>query len=1059
MSSKTYTVSNSAQLKNALNKAKGGDTISLKSGEYSLDIRDKNFDSAVTVTSADPENPAVLVRSTKVMDSSNITFTNLELTPDEPIGVLPNASAKAALFIRNSHDIKLLDSYVHSRDITRAMEDEDRNLYEDLPFGFGVRVSDSKDVVLSGNEITQLHKGIGLWNTENVQVLNNHLHHIRVDGIVGTDQRDTLIAENLFNSFVPYRKNPDDVNGLTDDHSDMIQYWGATAKFGIDGFTVKDNVFIQTEGAGNQTLYGRRNLRETDDPEAIELKNFEISGNLIVNGHKNAISIGDVSNVEIFNNTVIPSEIVYEDFRKIPTVMVTNNGDYAPEDDEFSLYSDGVQTARNISIYDNVLTYAFDPEVRIEAYNNKYNTASEVHEALDIDINGNNWLSSRLEEIKVSHQAQFKLDVTAIKNILKVSIDPQTSDLHGDKGSAYYTDAAALRALFNKLNTSSTLQVDTKLSIDDANVPKVQSDYEAPLVLNADASKESQDDDQDPQADFQSSSKASGTKLFNNEDVKYNFGVERQDGQGDFSGWVDSHSKALAHAYRTYTKEDNVILLIKVGTNTYEREFSDLDFSITRVLMVLDADIRNDKAIDLDLTDDLEQLVIKASEEAEADSVTEPVVKVRPQIEIEIERPNTKEPVTKEKSEPTTSQETSQEPEKSFFQASSNGKTIGTNKSDAIAGTTQKDFIVTKGGNDVVEGNRGHDKLYGNAGADTLDGGTQNDMLNGGSGADLLLGDYGRDTLVGGGGDDILFGGNGDDSLLGSGGKDVVVLGGKPEDYDITLARNWDLTVTHLKSGDTDRLNLVEAIYFQASDALYNINRHTGETAYVKPGQEQELYDDLRTLEFEQIAQSSSLTEAGTLTMLGSNANDVLTGTNDADIIKGLKGNDVIRGKDGDDLLIGNEGRDRMRGDDGDDMMLGGDGRDIIIGHRGDDLLLGGDGNDFISGASGRDIVVGGIGNDRLLGGSEIDTAVYSGSKTDYRITRIEPNTYKILDKDSGEIDILVDVERVYFENDSLLGQIRHSGWVKDLKEEDHSDDYAQFNLSNWANYTDEMVY
>jgi len=1062
MSPNTYTVSNSAQFKNALNKAKGGDTISLKSGEYSVDIRGKHFDSAVTITSANHDDPAVLVQSTKVHDSSNITFSNLEFTPEEPIGVLPNASAKAALFIRDAHDIKLLDSYVHSRDVDKSNVDEDRNLYEGLPFGFGVRISDSKDILLSGNEITELHKGIGLWNTENVQVLNNHLHHIRVDGIVGTDQRNTLIAENLFNSFIPYRKDPDDVNGFTDDHSDMIQYWGATAKFGIDGFKIKDNVFIQTEGAGNQTLYGRLNLRDTDDAEAISLSNFEVSGNLIVNGHKNAITIGDVSNVEIFDNTLIPNEIVYEDFRRIPTILISNNGDYAPGDEEFSLYSDQVQAARDVTVSNNVLPYSFKPEVNVEAHNDKYNTASEVHGALNIDVKNNNWLSSRLDEINVSHQAQFKLDITDLKDGLKISIDPETSELHGGTGSVYYTDAGALRDFLDKLNTSNTFRVDTKLSSDGVDIPDVQSDYEEPAVPTVQDGSDFQDYKQDQSVSIEApasldqapASPAVATKIFDGHKVKYNFGVEKQDGQGALSGWMGSPSQALAYVYRTYNETDNVVLLIKVGPITYERKFNDLDFSITRVLMVLDADIRNDNAVDLDLTDTLEQLVIDASDEAEVVSIAAPVVKARPQVEVEdaavVPQTNTAQEapqVSVEQAKP--------EPSK----AAANGKTIGTEKSDKIIGTSQKDFIITKGGDDVVSGNRGHDKLFGKAGADTLDGGSQNDLLHGGTGSDLLLGDYGRDTLVGGGDDDILFGGNGNDSLLGSGGRDVVVLGGKPEDYDITLAHNWDLTVTNLNSGDTDRLNLVEAIYFQGSDALYNISRSTGETTYVKPWHEKELYEELRTLELEQIAQSSTLTEAGTLTMLGSNANDVLTGTNDADIIKGLKGNDVIRGKDGDDLLIGNEGRDRMRGDDGDDMMLGGNGRDVIVGHRGDDLLLGGAGKDFISGASGRDIVVGGFGNDRLLGGSDIDTAVYSGSKTDYRITRVEPDTYKVLDKESGEVDILVDVERVYFENDSLLGQIGHSGWVKDLREEDHSEDYAQFNLNNWASYTDEMVY
>lgn len=1058
MSPKTYTVSSSAQFESALNKAKGGDTISLRSGEYSVNIINKNFDSTLTITSANPDDPAVLVRSTIVKDSSNITLSNLEITPEDPIGLLPNSSSKAGLFIRGSQDIKLIDSYVHSRNIDASEVDEDRNLYEGYPFGVGIRVSDSKDVVLSGNEISQLHKGIGLWNTENVEILNNHLHHIRVDGIIGTDQVNTLITENMFNSFVPYRKNADTTNGYTDDHSDMIQYWGTSSKFGIDGFTVKNNVFIQDEtlGGGNQTIFGRLNLRSTDDPDEISFSNFEISGNLIYNGAKNGLMVADVAGAKVFNNTIIPNKYVEEDFRNIPLLAITYDKGFAPGHKNFSLQNEDVQKTRDVDVYDNVLTYAFKPEIWIEAFDSKHNTAAEVYEALDIDVNGNNFLSSKIASDS-SHEAHFKMTVEQSSDgMLSISLDSRLAEIHGDKGSAYYTDASALRDFLSKLNTSSTFSVDDTLVTPQESDAVVQGD----LVASLDAPLTAASDDevvQDEQGEAPASDKptTTTTKIFEGEEVRYNFGVERTDEPTNLSGWTNSPSQALAHVYRIYENTDTVIMFTKVGTTTYAQKFDNLDFSITRVLMVLDAEIRDGKIAAAEVNGTLEELVLEdAVEEPTVDepAVQVPVAKAR----IQVEQPSVQEPEPEVSQDaPAASDDISETLEDVQVTL---GKTIGTTRSESFTGTDRADFIISNSGNDAVTGAKGHDKLYGNAGADTLDGGYHNDLLNGGSGSDLLIGDYGQDTLIGGNQDDILVGGRGNDSLQGSAGRDVIVLGGEAEDYDITLGRNWDMSIKSLKTGEVDRVDLIEAIYFQGSDALYNVNNRTGQTTYVQPSAEKDLYADLRSLEEERIAEPSTAVN-GTLTMLGTNANDVLTGTNDNDIIKGLKGNDVIRGKEGDDLLIGNEGRDHMRGDRGNDMMLGGDGRDIIVGHRGDDLLLGGDGNDFVSGAMGRDIVVGGLGNDHLVGGSDIDTAVYSGTVRDYRITKVTQDSYKVLEKSTGDVDLLVDVERVYFEKDTLLGEIHHSGWVRELNKEAHSEDYAQFSLQNWASYTDEMVY
>ena len=67
---------------------------------------------------------------------------------------------------------------------------------------------------------------------------------------------------------------------------------------------------------------------------------------------------------------------------------------------------------------------------------------------------------------------------------------------------------------------------------------------------------------------------------------------------------------------------------------------------------------------------------------------------------------------------------------------------------------------------------------------------------------------------------------------------------------------------------------------------------------------------------------------AAVCSILGTDGDDVLTGSPFDDIICGLGGNDRLEGGDGDDVLFGGEGDDVLAGGAGDDCMVGGPGDD-----------------------------------------------------------------------------------------------------------------------------------
>lgn len=111
---------------------------------------------------------------------------------------------------------------------------------------------------------------------------------------------------------------------------------------------------------------------------------------------------------------------------------------------------------------------------------------------------------------------------------------------------------------------------------------------------------------------------------------------------------------------------------------------------------------------------------------------------------------------------------------------------------------------------------------------------------------------------------------------------------------------------------------------------------------------------------------------------VGTNEDDVVTGTGGADGFLllggddrafGLGGSDVFCGAGGNDREIGGPGRDRQYGDTGKDRLVGGAGHDLLAGGGGEDALFGGVGKDDLRGGGSEDRCNGGSGDaDRAAG-------------------------------------------------------------------------------------------
>jgi len=84
-------------------------------------------------------------------------------------------------------------------------------------------------------------------------------------------------------------------------------------------------------------------------------------------------------------------------------------------------------------------------------------------------------------------------------------------------------------------------------------------------------------------------------------------------------------------------------------------------------------------------------------------------------------------------------------------------------------------------------------------------------------------------------------------------------------------------------------------------------------------------------------------------TITGTAGDDVLTGTDEIDVIMGLGGDDTITGGSGADVVCGGVGDDHLAGGNGDDVLSGGFGDDGLTGENGADELIGGPGTDVLT--------------------------------------------------------------------------------------------------------------
>jgi Ca2+-binding RTX toxin-like protein len=225
---------------------------------------------------------------------------------------------------------------------------------------------------------------------------------------------------------------------------------------------------------------------------------------------------------------------------------------------------------------------------------------------------------------------------------------------------------------------------------------------------------------------------------------------------------------------------------------------------------------------------------------------------------------------------------------------------------DLFDGTAAADIIKGMEGNDEIRGLGGDDKIYGGPGADELYGGEGNDYLEANTGVpfsgalDKLYGEAGDDIIRPGGNVYSLFyGGDGNDDIVGT--AFGVVEGGAGADKMV---------------GTGGRIGTVLSYASSNAGVTIDLAKNTAKGGHASG-------DTIRKF----------------ANARGSEFNDLLRGTNNANSLHGEGGNDTLHGLAGDDGLVGGDGRDSLFGGDGDDLLVGGAGADLLDGSKGIDTV------------------------------------------------------------------------------------------------------------------------
>ena len=288
-------VSNADELWAALSDATGGETILLEAGDYgdlALNFNKEafvKFQSEVTIRSADLADPAAFA-SLHLRGVENLSFDSILFDYNAEFG---SPEWEKPYQIDESNGISITNS-IFDGDLASGVDE-----YADgFGSGFGLVVSRSVDVSVSGNEFHNWTRAATFGSVEDLVVFGNEVHDIRADGFDFADVDRVLIENNYLHDFRRADGDPY--------HSDMIQFWTNGTTTPTTDVTIRGNILDSGGGPFTQSIF-MRNDQVDQGLAGAELffQNILIEHNVIRNAQAHGIHVGESNGLTIQHNTIL----------------------------------------------------------------------------------------------------------------------------------------------------------------------------------------------------------------------------------------------------------------------------------------------------------------------------------------------------------------------------------------------------------------------------------------------------------------------------------------------------------------------------------------------------------------------------------------------------------------------------------------------------------------------------------------------------------------------------------------------------------------------------------
>ncbi|UTW55886.1 LamG-like jellyroll fold domain-containing protein [Kordiimonas sp. SCSIO 12610] len=274
------TVSNQAELLEAIDNYSPGDVIELESGNYG-DFRlvGRNFDETLTIRAADGAD--AVFRSVNFNRVENVEFEGVTFHRilDEGESVVTRAVS-----LQSSNNITFTDT---------VFAGSDDGIHDNNPAGLGVTSSTNISVVNS--VFDNVNVGALFTNSSGLSLVGNELNGIRQDGFIFGSVSEVLIENNNFGQFLTDETNEDI-------HAGIIQFFNRSEGVGNSNVIIRGNTSIQ---ALNENFpLGGILIQNSSDGLALN-ENFLIENNLIYTRDADSITVSHGVDIVIRNNTVL----------------------------------------------------------------------------------------------------------------------------------------------------------------------------------------------------------------------------------------------------------------------------------------------------------------------------------------------------------------------------------------------------------------------------------------------------------------------------------------------------------------------------------------------------------------------------------------------------------------------------------------------------------------------------------------------------------------------------------------------------------------------------------